>query len=466
MNPAGSVGDWRQSAGVTRHLPKEFEAQRMSAATVSSPSSSRSQIGFPPVPQSPKEAGLPFNFICDLALKVLYFNGGMLGRDLARHVCLPWNMVSDALKFLSDEGYCGTTGIRGTVDGDAGFAEGLQYAISRTGRERARELIEVSQYAGPAPVPLEVYVAVARYQGRTGPMVTHQLLRAALDKLVLPPSVLNRLGPALSSRQSIFLYGPPGNGKSTIAQACASLLGDPLFVPHAIYVKGEVIRIFDPVHHKPVPAELPPHDTRWAFCTRPVVMAGGELTGRELELSFDPRMGFYEASLQLKANGGLFVVDDFGRQQLSPQDLLNRLIVPLEAGYDYLNISRAGTTVQVPFTEILILSTNLKPKDLVDEAFLRRIRYKVEVPNPSVIEYGRIFRRACESMGLTYDPEAVSYLVEEHYRKSGRPLHGCEPRDILDHLIHAAAYFGVEPRLTPELLDHAVSAYFANLDGE
>lgn len=436
----------------------------MSAVPAIAPPPARSQIGFPPVPQSPKEAGLPFSFICDLVLKILYFNGSMLGRDLARHACLPWVMVSDAIKFLSDEGYCGTTGIRGALGGDEGFAEGLQYAISSSGRQRARELIEISQYAGPAPVPLEVYAAVARHQGRTAPMVTHQLLRAALDHLVLPPSVMNRLGPALGARQSIFLYGPPGNGKSTIAAACATLLGDPIFVPHAIYVKGEVIRIFDPVHHKPVPAELPPHDTRWAFCTRPVVIAGGELTGRELELSFDSKVGFYEASLQLKANGGLFLVDDFGRQQLSPQDLLNRLIVPLEAGYDYLNISRAGTTVQVPFTEILILSTNLRPKELVDDAFLRRIRYKVEVPNPGVVEYGRIFRRACESMGLPFDPEAVAYLLDEHYRKQNRPMHGCEPRDILEHLVHAAAYFGVEPRLTPELLDHAVSAYFANLD--
>jgi hypothetical protein len=441
----------------------ELNSTQMTAATLSSPPAVRSQIGFPPVPHSPKEAGLPFPFITDLVLKILYFNGGMLGRDLSRHICLPWTIVSDAVKFLSDETYCATTGIRGTVGNDEGFAEGLQYVITTSGRERARELIEISQYSGPAPVPLDVYVAVARHQGRSGPAVTHQVLRAALDHLVLAPSVLNRLGPALGARQSIFLYGPPGNGKSTIAAACATMLGDPIFVPHAIFVKGEVIRIFDPMHHKPVPVELPLHDTRWAFCTRPVVLAGGELTGRELELGFDPRVGFYEASLQLKANGGLFLVDDFGRQQLSPQDLLNRLIVPLEAGHDYLNIARAGTTVQVPFTEVLILSTNLKPKDLVDEAFLRRIRYKVEVPNPTVIEYGRIFRRACESMGLDFDPDAVNYLVEEHYQKASRPLHGCEPRDILDHLIHAAAYFGVEPRLTPELLDHAVSAYFANL---
>jgi hypothetical protein len=435
----------------------------MSAAAMAVATPQRTHIGFPPVPQSPKEAGIPAAFIADLVLKAVYYNGAMLGRDVARQVCLPWNIVGASLKFLADEGYVSTTGIRGAL-GQGDFADGLQYAISRAGRERAKELIDVNQYAGPAPVPLEVYAAVARHQGRSNYPVTHQLLRAALDHLVLPPSVLNRLGPALGSRQSIFLYGPPGNGKSSIAEACATLLGDAIFVPHAIYVKGEVIRIFDPIHHRPVAVDLPAHDTRWALCSRPVVRAGGELTGSELELSFDPRMGFYEAPLQLKANGGLFLVDDFGRQHVSPQDLLNRLIVPLEAGFDYLNVGRAGTTVMVPFTEVLILSTNLKPRELVDEAFLRRIRYKVEVPDPTVIEYGRIFRRVCESVGVEYDPAAVGYLIEEHYRKAGRPLHGCEPRDILDHLVNAASYFGVEPRLTPELLDHAVSAYFANLE--
>ncbi|MGH7691942.1 MAG: ATP-binding protein, partial [Candidatus Dormibacteria bacterium] len=299
----------------------------MSAAAMAVPVPQRTQIGFPPVPQSPKEAGIPASFISDLILKVVYYNGAMLGREMARHVCLPWVIVSDSLKFLSDEGYVTTTGIRGTVSGGE-FADGLQYMITRSGRDRAKELVAISQYAGPAPVPLDVYIAVARHQGRSSNAVTHQMLRGALDHLVLPPSVLNRLGPALGARQSIFLYGPPGNGKSSIADACASLLGDAIFVPHALYVKGEVVRVFDPVHHRPVATDLPAHDTRWALCSRPVVRAGGELTGRELELSFDPQMGYFEASHQLKANGGLFLVDDFGRQQLSPQDLLNRLIVP------------------------------------------------------------------------------------------------------------------------------------------
>ncbi|HVA21166.1 MAG TPA: ATP-binding protein [Candidatus Micrarchaeia archaeon] len=431
------------------------------SATVPQP-----QVGFPPIPQSAQETGLPFSFVNDLVLKVLYFNGGMLGRDLARHVCLPWVMAGEVLKSLSNEGYCGTTGVRGTVGDHEAFAEGLQYLITEAGRERAREVLELSQYAGPAPVPLDVYIAVVRHQSQYTPTITHPMLRQALEHLVLAPSVYQRLGPGLSARQAIFLYGPPGNGKTTIADACAGLLGDPIFVPHALYVHGEVIRLFDPVHHHPVEWALPAHDTRWMLCHRPVVRAGGELNGRELELGFDSRMRFYEAPLQLKANGGLFLIDDFGRQSISPRDLLNRLIVPLEAGYDFLNIARAGTTVAVPFTEILMLSTNIQPRELVDEAFLRRVRYKVKVPNPSEAEYREIFRRMCASRRLDYDDDMVTYLIEEHYRKQGRTLHGCHPRDLVDHLIHGANYFGVQPELSKELLDHAASAYFADLTDE
>ncbi len=423
-----------------------------------------SQIGYPPVAHAAQDTGLPFSFLCDLLLKILYFNGSMLGRDLAAHACLPWSVAGEVLKFLSNEGHCGTTGVRGPLAANEGFAEGLQYLISAAGRERAREVLDLSQYAGPAPIPLDVYIAVVRHQGQYAPAVTRPQLREALRHLVLPPAVLNRLGPGLSARQAIFLYGPPGNGKSSIADACADLLGDPIFVPHALYVHGEVIRLFDPVHHRPVEWALPAHDRRWVLCHRPVVKAGGELTGRELDLGFDSRMRFYEAPLQLKANGGLFLIDDFGRQQIAPRELLNRLIVPLEAGYDFLNIARAGTTVAVPFSELLILSTNLQPKELVDEAFLRRVRYKVKVPNPSEEQFREIFRRVCATRGVPYDEAAVDHLIEVHFAKAGRTLHGCQPRDLVDQLVHAATYFGVEARLTTELLDHAVDAYFADLD--
>jgi predicted ATPase with chaperone activity len=436
----------------------------MAAVTSTAPT----PIAFPPVPKTAEETGLPFSFVCDLVLKIIYFNGGMLGRDLAKHACLPFQLIESVLKFLSDEGYCASTGMRSSaLDPTEPLAAGMQYLISTAGRERARELIELNQYAGPAPVPIEVYSAVARHQARLDMAIDRATLEEAFAHLVLPPDLLDRLGPALSARQAIFLYGPPGNGKTSIAEACARILGPPLFVPRALYVHGEVIRFFDPIHHRPVEREVPPHDARWILTERPVVKVGGELQGRMLDLGFDQTLGFYEASLQLKANGGLFLVDDFGRQQhLPPRDLLNRLIVPLEKGVDYLNIARAGTSVAVPFTNLLILSTNLRPMDLVDEAFLRRVRFKVNVPNPSEDDYREIWRRLCAREKVPYDMDVVDRLIEGHYRSCGRALHGAHPRDLLNHVVHAARYQGNPVRLTTELVDLACSTYFVEADGE
>jgi hypothetical protein len=420
------------------------------------------------VPRTAEETGLPFSFVCDLLLKVLYFNGGMAGRDLAKHTCLPFHLIESTLKFLADEGYCASTGMRiSTLAGDEPLAAGMQYLISTPGRQRARELIEINQYAGPAPVPVEVYNAVARHQARVDLTLDRSVLRQAFSHLVLPDDLLDRLGPALLARQAIFLYGPPGNGKTSIAEACARLLGPPLFVPHALYVHGEVIRFFDPIHHHPVERDVPAHDRRWQLTERPVVKVGGELQPRMLDLGFDSTMGFYEASLQLKANGGLFLVDDFGRQQhMSARDLLNRLIIPLEKGLDYLNIARAGTSVAVPFTNLLILSTNLRPHDLIDEAFLRRVHYKVLVPNPGEEEYRRIWQGVCAREGVAYEPDVVEDLLERHYRATGRALHGAHPRDLLNHVLSAARYLGRPPQLSAVLLDRACSTYFVDAAGE
>jgi len=425
-------------------------------------------IAFPPVPTSLEETGLPFSFLCDLVLKVLYYNGSMLGRDLANHVCLPFPLVEQTIKFLADEGYCGSTGVRMShIESGESISAGMQYLISTAGRERARELMELNQYAGPAPVPIDVYNAVARHQARLDLLVDQPMLREAFQHLVLSDEVIDRLGPALNARQAIFLYGPPGNGKTSMAEACARILGPPLFVPRAIWVHGEVIRFFDPIHHLPVERDVPAHDRRWMLAERPVVKVGGELLPRMLDLGFDNTLGFYEASLQLKANGGLFLVDDFGRQQhMAARDLLNRLIVPLEKGVDYLNIARAGTSVAVPFTTLLILSTNLRPHDLIDEAFLRRVRFKVLVPNPTEDEYREIWRRLCSRERVPWDSVVVEELIERHYRRAGRHLHGAHPRDLLNHVVNAARYLGRPPQLTRELLDLACATYFVSAGAE
>ena len=275
----------------------------------------------------------------------------MLGRDLAAHTCLPFSFLEGTLKFLADEGYISTTGVRMTslAHGES-LNAGMEHQISGTGRQKARELMELNQYAGPgARCPISEYSAMAEQQAAVDGVVNRARLHDAFSNLVLSESVLDHLGPALSAREAIFLHGPPGNGKTTIAEAAASLMGPPVFVPRALYVHGEIIRFFDPIYHVAIDRELPAHDRRWQLVQRPAVKVGGELTPRMLELSYDPTLGFYEASMQLKANGGLFLIDDFGRQQnMSPRDLLNRLIVPLEKRVDYANISRAGTTVAVP----------------------------------------------------------------------------------------------------------------------
>lgn len=429
---------------------------------VESPASAPSPIALPPPLRAAEDTGLPFSFVCDLVLKVLYFNGSMLGRDLARHLCLPFSFVETTLKFLADEGYTSSAGVRlAQLDEGESINAGMQYSITTTGRQRARELLDINQYAGPAPVPIADYSAMAARQAAVSVIVTRQKLHDAFDHLVLSEQVLDHLGPALSARQAVFLYGPPGNGKTSIAEASAKLMGPPVFIPRALYVHGEVIRFFDPIYHTPIERELPPHDTRWQLAERPAVKVGGELTPRMMELGFDSTLGFYEASLQLKANGGLLLIDDFGRQQnMSPRDLLNRLIVPLEAGTDYLNIARAGTSVGVPFTCLLMLSTNLQPQNLMDEAFLRRVRYKVHVPDPTVAQFKEIWQRVCRMREVAYNESVVSNLIKNKYEGEKRRLHGSHPRDLMDHVVHICRYAGHTPELNEENLGAACATYF------
>jgi predicted ATPase with chaperone activity len=282
---------------------------------------------------------------------------------------------------------------------------------------------------------------------------------------VIADALLNQLGPAINSGRSIFLFGHAGNGKTSIAETVAKLMSDALLIPHAVVIDGQVLRVFDPIHHDriPVPASMEySYDRRWVLSKRPVVVAGGELNMASLDLVYDEYSKYYEAPLQMKANGGLFLIDDFGRQQMRPRDLLNRWIVPLEKRLDYLTL-HTGKKIEVPFDQLIIFSTNIEPKQLVDEAFLRRIRYKVEVGNPTPQEYREILRRICMHKGVPYSDDGLRYLLENEYPRRNVEMRACHPRDLMDQLIDIARFTRTQPTMSRELLAAACKSYFVDM---
>jgi len=295
-------------------------------------------------------------------------------------------------------------------------------------------------------------------------------VRKAFSHLVISDQVLDRLGPAINSGHSMFVYGPPGNGKTVISQAVRSMLDGDIAIPHAIEVEGAIIRLFDPVNHDVLPPAAAGedgldlamrHDRRWVRCRRPMVTVGGELTLDALELSYSKTTGFYRAPVQAIANGGMLVIDDFGRQQCPPRDLLNRWIVPLESRVDYLTL-QSGQKFELPFMVLIIFATNIKPAELVDEAFLRRIHYKVFAESPTVAEFTRIFENSCRERGLAFDAAVVEHLLHDYYRPRKIALRGCHPRDLIDQAISLADYRGEPRQLTQELLEAACAGYFVD----
>ncbi|MBI1801101.1 MAG: ATP-binding protein [Chloroflexi bacterium] len=421
-----------------------------------------------PEPQSIEETGLNSSLLTDLILKTIYFAGQITAQEISQQVKLPFsNIVESVLDFLKREELVGIIGSRGF--GERGF----QYAIAPKGGERVREALLRSQYVGPAPVPLKTWVERVKAQSITSNVVRQEDVRAALAHLVLSPKTFRKIGPAVNSGRSIFLYGPPGNGKTTIAQAMATLLKGMVYIPYAIDVDSQIIRVYDRLNHVAVAennGDAGPQraagdqreDTRWVLCKRPVVIVGGELTLNNLDLIYDPSSKFYEAPFQMKASNGLFMIDDFGRQQVRPQDLLNRWIVPLETRIDFLTL-HTGKKIEVPFDQLLVFSTNLDPKSLVDDAFLRRIRHKIEIPDPTDADFYQIFQRVAAARKVQFDQQAFIYLLQEWYIKKGRAPKAVHPRDLLDQILDITNYQGIHPAMTKELLVQACEAYFVNL---
>ena len=415
----------------------------------------------PPPPATMEETGLHPDTLNQLMLKTLV-GGESSGTGLSEKLKLPYTVLDALIQHARVEKLVEVRGASGA--GSAGY----RYALTDMGRDRAAQFLEVSRYIGPAPVPLAQYNAYVRACMAARPYIDKDRLMTGFENLIVGKPMLDQLGPAVNSGKSLFLYGAPGNGKTVLAEGIGRALGEQMHVPHAIDIDGQTITMFDPVNHIVAGGgesdmqsviSAAALDRRWQPIRRPVVVVGGELTLEMLDLTFNPIAKFYEAPIQLKANGGVFVVDDFGRQRIPPRDLLNRWIVPLESRVDFLTL-HTGRKFEIPFNVLIVFATNLKPESLADEAFLRRIPYKILAKNPTMDEFCRIFELNCRKRGLAFDPVMIEYLQRKYYQPRKLQMRACHPRDLIDQVVDMCRYQGRTPGITRELLDAACGSYF------
>lgn len=414
---------------------------------------------FPPEPDSLLEAGLTESEVEDLLLKFLIARSEATGRYLAEHIRLPFRLIDPLLAQLKQDRFVAHKG--------AATMNDFVYILTELGRERGKKLTEHCTYFGSAPVTLTSYIQSVEQQTLADQHPTEEDLHRAFEDLLIDKRMLKRLGPAINSGRGLFLYGAPGNGKTSIAERVTKAFGEYIWVPRALGIDGEIMRHFDPSMHEEAPLEANEGlldnrkiDQRWIRIRRPTIVVGGELTMDSLEVTLNTATNTSEAPLQMKSNCGTLVIDDFGRQRMTTDELLNRWIVPLEKRYDFLNLA-SGKKIQVPFDQLIVFSTNLEPKDLVDDAFLRRIPYKIEVTDPEETAFRELFKIMAPILKVEFNQEALDYVVDKHYKAVSRPMRCCQPRDLLLQIRNYCRYVKQPAVMSPENFDFAVENYFA-----
>jgi predicted ATPase with chaperone activity len=403
-------------------------------------------------PGSIAETGVRQSVLEELALKILYLSGPMSLTELARHARFTYEVANQLFGRMRADMLCQVAGMKGNVP---------DLSITAAGRTRAAQLLAHNHYAGVAPVSLENYVAQVRKQAVSSIVVHAADMERSFSNLVLDDKTLAQLGTALNSGSSIFLHGPPGVGKTAIAETLSQVIAeDDVWIPYAVEVDGQIVTVYDPVIHKPnaVPQQAP-GDDRWVRCRRPTVLVGGELTVEMLDLQFNPISKFYVGPVQMKANNGVLIIDDFGRQRIRPEELLNRWVVPLDRRIDFLTMA-GGKTIEIPFEMLVVFATNMDPAELADDAFLRRIQTKIRIGAVSDLDFREIFRRVAAGHQMEPDADTVNNLIDVIRNKFKQELRACYPRDIVNQIVWAARYADRKPHLDRDSLQAAAEAYF------
>jgi hypothetical protein len=421
----------------------------------------------PAVPGSLEDLGVQPSMVEQLILKFLYFRGELVGRELAALLGVQFSLIDDLLENFKRQHYVGVKKSLGM-----GNMSGI-FVLTEAGRNITREYLDNNQYTGPVPVPLEQYAEMVRRQKLAENWLTPETLKNAFRHLVVEADILGQIGPAVNASQSFLIYGQPGNGKTALAESLFRVETEPIYLPHALECQGNIIQLYDPIYHSKIDDHYAgvsalsiqlPYDGRWFKCRRPFIITGGELTLSMLDLSFNAHSKVYDAPFQLKANNGIYLLDDFGRQRASPTEILNRWIVPMERHVDYLTFNTGGK-MTVPFQAFLIFSTNLQPSQLGDEAFLRRIRYKMFLRSPKAPEFIQILERYAQSRMIAFPPGLAEEFVQKHYHDENRRFRRVHPRDVISHAIDIIHFESLPFVLTEEILDRAMrNCFVENVD--